>query len=198
MMQIQHNLMEAIAFQTAKEGKDYCGDSFFMTVKNDIFLCILADGLGSGKAAFEASSSVVDFVKEHLELDVETLIQECNKLLVNKRGAAVSIMKIDLRKREFIYSCVGNIRFFLYTPSGKTTYPLPVTGYLSGRPQIYRTHRFSYETNSRFLLHSDGLKLSNSKTFIQSGRPLEAIANEIERDHIRKTDDSTFILGSLL
>lgn len=197
MMQIQHYLMEAYAFQTAKEGKEYCGDSFYMKVINDTFLCVLADGLGSGKAAFDASSSVVHFVKENLEMDVETLIQECNKLLVNKRGAAVSLLKINLRKREFVYSCVGNIRFYLYTPSGKTTYPLPVTGYLSGRPQKYRTQHFSYEAGSHFLLHSDGLRLSNSKSFMQSGRPLEAIANEINRNHILKTDDSTFILGSL-
>jgi len=198
MMQIHHYLMEAYAFQTTKEGKEYCGDSFYMSVNNDIFLCVLADGLGSGKAAFEASSSVVEYVKENGEMDVDSLIYEANKLLVNKRGAAVSILKVNLQKREFIYSCVGNIRCYLYTPSGKTTYPLPVTGYLSGRPQIYRTQRFSYEANSCFLLHSDGVRLSNAKSFMRSGRPLDAIASEIERDYIQKTDDSTCILGSLL
>lgn len=198
MMQLQHYLMEAYAFQTAKEGKEYCGDSFYMSVNNNTFLCVLADGLGSGKAAFEASSSVVEYVKENQEMDVNSLIYNSNKLLVNKRGAAVSIMKINLQKRELIYSGVGNIRCYLYTPSGKTTYPLSVTGYLSGRPQTFRTQCFSYEANSRYLLHSDGVSLSNAKSFMQSGRPLDTLANEIKRDYIRKTDDCTCILGSLL
>ncbi|MBS4175499.1 PP2C family serine/threonine-protein phosphatase [Bacillus sp. FJAT-49736] len=198
MTKIEHSFIEAVAFQTAKEGKEYCGDSFYMTVYKDTFLCALADGLGSGKAAFEASSSVVDYVKENVELDVETLMQDCNRLLVDKRGAAVSLLKINLRQREFIYSCVGNIRCYLYMPSGKTAFPLPVTGYLSGRPQNYRTQTFTYEANSKFFIHSDGLKLTSSKSLMKSGLPLIAIAAEVERSHMLKTDDSTFILGSLL
>jgi phosphoserine phosphatase RsbX len=194
----QHDFVEVLAFQTAKDGKEYCGDSYYMNVEKDQFVCVLADGLGSGKFAYEASSAVIDVIKGNLDKDVDSLMHECNKILVNKRGAAVSLIKVDFQTHEFVYSCVGNIRCYLYNPSGRTTYPLPVMGYLSGKPQIFRTQCFTFDPHSKFLLHSDGLRVSNSKSLLQSGRSLEVIASEIEKQQMSKTDDSTFILGSLL
>lgn len=198
MMHFQNECIEAYAFQRAKEGKVFCGDSFYMTANNDCFLCVLSDGLGSGEYAYESSQAVISMVKSNPEEDVETLMNFSNKVLLNKRGAATAIFKADFRKKTFEYSCVGNIRFYLYTPSGKMVYPMPVSGYLSGRPQKFRTQKFPYDPQSNFLVHSDGFVREDSKQFINNSQTISVIANRLKLNQINKNDDVTFIVGSLL
>ncbi|RIW32755.1 phosphoserine phosphatase [Bacillus salacetis] len=198
MTHLVQDQIEVYAKQVAKGKNPYCGDSFFFTSTDDYFICILADGLGSGEFAYESSNAVVELVEKHHHEDVSTLIDYCNQELMHKRGAAVAIMKAYYGSNEFEYSCVGNIRFYLYSSGGKMTYPLPVTGYLSGRPQKYRTQRFTYEPQSKFLLHSDGLNITNIKSLLQNSNSLRKINDEISLRLADPTDDTTFIVGSLL
>lgn len=190
--------IEVVAHQTAKNGKAFCGDSYFFTLADDYFVCVLADGLGSGQFAYESSMAVIDAVKEHHHESVDTLMRLGNDALLQKRGAAVTIFKIYFKTRELVYSCVGNIRFFMYSPKGKLTYPLPVTGFLSGRPQVFHTQRFPYEPHSKFILYSDGYEFQGVKSLLKGLFPVQMIANEIIQHHPKTDDDATFIVGSLL
>ena len=190
--------IEVVAYQTAKNGKTFCGDSYFFTITDEYFVCVLADGLGSGEFAYEASAAVIDAVKQNHHENVETLMNFGNAALLQKRGAAVTIFKIYFHTREFVYSCVGNIRFFMYSSKGKLTYPLPVTGYLSGRPQVFHTQRFSYEPHSKFIVYSDGYEFQGVKSLLKGLFPVRMIADEIIHHFPKSDDDATFIIGSLL
>ncbi|WP_071458910.1 PP2C family serine/threonine-protein phosphatase [Bacillus massilinigeriensis] len=198
MKQRFHEQLDLFVHQTTKEGKQECGDSFYFTATDDYFICVVADGLGSGKFANESSMAVVSLVEQNHQEDVEVLMKRCNEVLAHKRGAAVSIFKVHFKTREFVYSCVGNIRFFLYSPDGKLTYPLPVTGYLSGRPQVFNTQRYFYEPDSKFLIYSDGFDIHGAKSLLKGYRPVSVIAEEIISTHQNSADDATFIVGSLL
>lgn len=198
MIQKFKDKIELYAYQTIKEGKIECGDGYYFTATDEYFVCVLADGLGSGQYAHEASAAVVAVVEEHHHEDVDTLMRHCNSVLVQKRGAAVSIFKVYFDVREFVYSCVGNIRFFLYSPNGKLTYPLPVTGYLSGKPQVFHTQRFIFEPDSKFLIYSDGFDIHGAKSLLKGYRSVAAIAEQIKGDYENSMDDATFIVGSLL
>lgn len=190
--------LELFVHQTTKAGNTECGDSYFYKATDEYFICVIADGLGSGKYANEASTAVITVVEQYHHEELDQLMDRCNKVLLQKRGAAVSVLKFYFNKNEFVYSGVGNIRFFLYSPEGKLTYPLPVTGYLSGRPQTFNTQRFTYEPESKFLIYSDGYNISGAKSLLKGYRSTEAIADEIKRNNIDGIDDATFILGSLL
>lgn len=190
--------IEVYAHQTAKEGKVLCGDSYFFTATSEYFVCVLADGLGSGQYAYEASQAVVSAVEQYHHEDVDSIMKHSNKALLQKRGAAVSVFKVYFQAREFVYSCVGNIRFFLYSSKGKLTYPLPVTGYLSGKPQVYHTQRFSFDPHSKFLIFSDGYEFQGIKALLKGLYPAKMIAEEIIANHAKSNDDATFIVGSLL
>ncbi|KAB7704815.1 SpoIIE family protein phosphatase [Bacillus aerolatus] len=197
MVYLQSEQLEICADKAAKDGKPFCGDSYYIHETDDYLICVLADGLGSGEFAFHSSYAVTKTVEENHHEPVDLLMRLSNNVLYQKRGAAVAILKIYFDKREFEYSCVGNIRFYLYSDEGKLTYPLPVTGYLSGRPQKYRTQRFSYEENCKFLLHSDGINILNVKAMMKN-RSIQQIASILEEQTLRSNDDSTFIIGSLL
>jgi len=198
MTTLINNNVHVLAHQTIKKGKRLCGDSYFFTSTDQYFICVLADGLGSGEFANEASMAVINVIEEFHDAPVEELMERCNKVLMKKRGAAVCVFKVQYESKSIIYSSVGNIRFFLYSPTGKLTYPLPVTGYLSGRPQTYHTQCFAYEANSKFLVFSDGFNIQGVKTLLKDYLPIEIIADIIITKYKNNQDDSTFILGSLL
>lgn len=193
----QNEQMEICANKVAKGGQPFCGDSYFIHATDDYFICAIADGLGSGEFAFHSSSAVTKIVEENHHEPVDHLMRLSNSVLYQKRGAAVAILKVYFHTQEFEYSCVGNIRFYLYTDKEKLTYPLPVTGYLSGRPQKYRTQRFTYETNCKFILHSDGINILNVKALLRN-RSIQQIASILEEETTRSGDDSTYVIGSLL
>ena len=199
MIKNLQNKLELLAHQTIKTGNTECGDSYFYKVTEDYFLCVLADGLGSGKYANEASEAVVEVVEQNHEKDLETLMELSNKALYHKRGAAVSILKVYFEKNEFVYSGVGNIRFILIAPDGEITYPLPVSGYLSGKPQVFNTQCYSYKPGSKFLIYSDGFEIQGVKKLLNSFKSTQIIADQLRSDlNDGKKDDATFILGSLL
>ncbi|MCM3588738.1 protein phosphatase 2C domain-containing protein [Mesobacillus maritimus] len=198
MIQNLKDKLELFVHQTTKAGNDECGDSYYYKVTDDYFICVIADGLGSGKYAHEASAAVVAEVEQYHHEDLDSLMARCNKVLYQKRGAAVSVLKVYFKEKEFVYSGVGNIRFYLYSPEGKLTYPLPVSGYLSGKPQVFHTQRFSYEPESKFLIYSDGYDIHGARNLLQKYRSTLAIAHEIKQNHINSMDDATFILGSFL
>lgn len=101
--------------------------------------------------------------------------------------------------QETLCTAVSEIYvFFMYSPNGKLTFPLPVTGYLSGRRQIYHTQRFTNEPQSKFLIFSDGYELQGIKALLNGMFSIKSIANEIKTKHTKTNDDSTFIIGSLL
>ncbi|MCR2822638.1 PP2C family serine/threonine-protein phosphatase [Lederbergia panacisoli] len=198
MIHLENEYSEVHAFQTAKESNVLCGDSFYLTLTEDYVLCVLADGLGSGKYAHEASQAVVSVVRSNPEESVNTLMDFCNKVLLKKRGAAVAIFKVDFKRKEFEYSCVGNIRFYMYPPEGKLIYPMPVTGYLSGRPQKYRTQKYAYESKSKFLIHTDGFVNVNTKNLLNSCQSIPALVAHLKVKQVNTLDDMSFIVGTLL
>lgn len=196
MNYLSSKAVEVYGFQTTKAGRELCGDAYFMKATDDNFLCVLADGLGSGEYAYYSSQAVARAVKEQSDEDVEALMKACNRALYRKRGAAVAILKVCFQTRKFVYSCVGNIRFFMVAPGGKLTYPIPITGYLSGKPQQFKTEIFDYEPGSRFVIHSDGVKERNVQSFLKKCESIERIADQLKEQQTMD-DDATFIIGSL-
>jgi len=195
---IQHNFINAFIFNAAKKGNYESGDSYHTVLTDDYFICSVADGLGSGPIARESSQVIPQILREYHHETVDQLMQRFNKLMVHKRGAAVAIFKVDFNNKTLEYSCVGNIRFYLYRKvKDEIIYPLPVMGYLSGRPQKLRTQLYTYVENDLFLIHSDGVDLRNPKSMMRRATVPEQLYNDIV-ESIQTVDDATFITGSLL
>ena len=118
--------------------------------------------------------------------------------MFQKRGAAVAIVKVDFSDKTIAYSCVGNIKFYMTRKDDdKMIYPLPVMGYLSGRPTKIRTQSYSYVPGDLFLFHSDGVVLSNPKSTMRSSSGAHDLHQTLI-ETIEHGDDATFITGSLL
>lgn len=191
------NKIEICHYQVPKKTQSVSGDSFITKQTKDYFLCGMADGLGSGELASKASKKVTSIIEENHHNDVQALMEKCNRALKMERGAAVAIFKVYFESNEFVYSCVGNISFFLYSPIGKLTYPLPVMGYLSGKPQTFHTQRFPYQKDSVFVCYTDGLKLKSIKSLLHHANGVEEIEAKLKAYEKGRDDDLTFVAGYL-
>ncbi|MBT2573138.1 SpoIIE family protein phosphatase [Bacillus sp. ISL-51] len=199
MIQVEENEhVQTLVYQLNKEGKSVCGDSFFMKANEEELVCAVADGLGSGSLANESSSAIKDIVESYADEDVESIIERCNQAMRNKRGATASILKINFIKRQLTYCSIGNVRFFLQSPSGDSFHPLPISGYLSGKPQRYKTHTSSYEKGAKFIIHTDGLDVPNIRSYLKQGQSIDDISNSLHMYTTSRKDDLTYILGQLL
>ncbi|WP_078382387.1 PP2C family serine/threonine-protein phosphatase [Sutcliffiella halmapala] len=194
--QFKHEKVQVNAYQNPKNGMYFCGDSYYVNATDEYFICVVADGLGSGEFAHDASQAVISAAKVSEKEDVSVIMKACNEAMKNKRGAAVSVLKVDYDNQEVVYSCVGNIRFFLYPPSEKLIYPLPVKGYLSGKPQIIKTHRFPFTSNMKFFVYSDGLNIPSVRKYIKDIPSANSLL-EIAAIFTAGMDDVTIISGEI-
>ena len=153
--------------------------------------------LGTDQLRVNHRQIIPTVLKEYHHESIDELLSRCNEHMVQKRGAAVAIVKVDYKQKTIQYSCVGNVRFYMLHDSDKMIYPLPVMGYLSGRPQKLKTQQYDYSKGDLFFLHSDGVILRSPKsTLKESCGPYELYQNVLQS--IEHGDDATFIAGSLL
>lgn len=69
----------------------------------------VVDGLGHGPAAAEAALRAVDAVTGASSEPVEALIQLCHRVLVDTRGVAMTLARVDFAANTVTWTGVGNV-----------------------------------------------------------------------------------------
>jgi phosphoserine phosphatase RsbX len=147
------------SYQKPKKGNDLCGDSFYVKETEDYLICAVADGLGSGKMAKEASGAATDIIDQNHHETVEGLMHLCNEGLRHTRGAVIAIVKVDYHNHTATYSGVGNIRFMISAERQRAIHPLPKVGFLAGKPEKFKVQDFKFENELTMMLYSDGMDI---------------------------------------
>ncbi|MHA6259816.1 PP2C family serine/threonine-protein phosphatase [Sporosarcina sp. CAU 1771] len=197
MGEIINEHVEAYAYQRAKHGNNESGDAYFLQSEKEYFIFAIADGLGSGPIARKSAEVIPNVLKEFHHESIDSLLNRCNVEMLRKRGAAVAIVKVDFKLKTIQYSCVGNIRFYMLQGKERMIYPLPVMGYLNGRPQKLNTQVYKYERNDLFFMHSDGVELRNPREALKESSNAYDLYQKVSST-MKDNDDATFITGSLL
>lgn len=189
--------VEAYVYNTAKHGNVESGDVYYVHAGEDYFICAIADGLGNGVVARQSAEIIPQVLAEHHHESLDELLSRCNEHMVQKRGAAVAIVRVNYKDSTIEYSCIGNVRLYILHGKEKMIYPLPVMGYLSGRPQKMNTQKYDYSIGDLFFLHSDGVELNNPKESLKQSSNAMDLYNII-KESANPGDDATFIAGCLL
>ncbi|SDN38581.1 negative regulator of sigma-B (phosphoserine phosphatase) [Psychrobacillus sp. OK028] len=198
MIDFSDDKVDLFVYQEAKSGNLESGDTYYITKTDDFMLCAIADGLGNGPVAKESADIIPEILEQYKEETLDELLLRCNDLMLQKRGAAVALVKIDYKNQTISYSCVGNVKFYMYKrATDKMIYPLPVMGYLSGRKQKTNTQTYACDKNDLFMLHSDGVVMKSPKSTIKNAANAACLYQTVYQE-IEHGDDSTFIVGSLL
>jgi anti-sigma regulatory factor (Ser/Thr protein kinase) len=140
----------------AKTGQVVCGDGWAVSQQPPHYRLLVADGLGHGLMAAEASQRAIQIFHQHVTSPLGELFNAMHRALRSTRGAVVAVAEINRTEQQVHYCGVGNIGATLLT--GQSSRSLVSLNGIVGH-QLPTLREFSYPWNPQTLLvmHSDGL-----------------------------------------
>ena len=170
-----------------------CGDNWcFADGEAGRARMIIADGLGHGPAAAEASRLAVEAFAAHKDRSLVPLMEAMHDACRPTRGAAVAVAEIDLGRETLRYVGVGNIAASILT-DGKSVNLVSMNGIVGARCEKIQEFSYPWPQSSLLVMSSDGLKSQLHLTRYTGllGKHPALIAGVLYRDCNRGTDDST-------
>ncbi|MGM0522879.1 MAG: indirect negative regulator of sigma-B activity [Bacillota bacterium] len=181
-------------YQKAKKGNYYCGDSYYYTETSDGFLCVVADGLGSGEVAKESSQAVIDTIKEHPHASGGALVKLLNQALIGKRGVVLGILRLDYREKMYSYTSIGNIGLMTIDQATLKKRNIPIPGYLGVYPRKMKEVRDTLEEGTLFAVFSDGVHAKELSHVLFQSDDVHDITDQFHDRMAHKRDDDTTLV----
>lgn len=189
------------AFGRPTEGELVSGDAYLLEETEHGWLIALADGLGHGAAAAEASEKVLAIVDAYIsehgsEVDLMDLIRSCHEGLAGTRGAVIGLCHLNLKDRIWSSLVVGNIT--LRVLSHRRLNSIPAGGIVGYKlPKIIHVAEWPYCEGDVFISHTDGVKEDYGMDFLarDEGLGVGLAAERIIEKYGSKIDDATVIIG---
>ena len=175
-------------------GETVCGDAFATAVDADGWTVIVADGLGHGPNAAQASEEAIRlFRRAERETPVD-ILAAVHAGLKHTRGGAVSVARFDGRE-TLEFAGIGNVAGAVLNGDGiKRTVSMPGTaGHAARRIQSFA---YPYPAGSSFVMCSDGIGTTWSLERLPGllGAHPSLAASVIYRDFARGRDDATVLV----
>jgi len=184
------------AVSVAMNGEPVCGDGWQILRRAESVLMIIADGLGHGIHASEASVAAIGTVDPRSHGDLPTLLRSMHDGLRHTRGAAAALAEISLRLRLVKFAGIGNISGTIHRP-GMIRHTVSLNGTLGHEARTFREYSYPWESDAMFVMHSDGLGTHwslDDYRGLQQRHPA-VIAAVLYRDFSRQRDDVTVVVG---
>jgi anti-sigma regulatory factor (Ser/Thr protein kinase) len=172
------------------KGEQVSGDTVAMKTSQSGATFMVADGLGHGILAHEASLEAGKIFSQENDVSPTRLLDCINLGLRATRGAAVAVASLDFDKRLIRYSGIGNIAGAIF--QGESSRSMISHNGIVGH-QAPRIQEFTYEwpNNGLLVMNSDGLvtnwRLNQYPGLMQKDPAL--IAAVLYRDFSRGRDD---------
>jgi anti-sigma regulatory factor (Ser/Thr protein kinase) len=184
------------AVSVAMAGEQVCGDGWQVYQRADSVLMIVADGLGHGPQASEASVAAIAAVDPRENGDLANRLRTMHDGVRHTRGVAAAIAEICLDPRLVKFAGVGNISGAVYRP-GVTRRTISLNGTLGHEARTFREYSYPWEADAMFVMHSDGLGTHWSLDQYPglTARDPAVIAAVLYRDFSRQRDDVTVVVG---
>ncbi len=183
----------AVCLPVATE--EACGDAWAVHQTRERALVLVADGLGHGPQAAEASAAAVHVFENHTKCDPAEMVKRMHTALHTTRGAAVAVAEVLWGQREVRYAGVGNISGRIY--SGDVFRGLVShNGTVGAESRKIEQTTYPWPENGLLVMHSDGLATRWDLDDYPGlrGRTPALIAGVLFRDHGRERDDSTVLV----
>ncbi|MFF8731945.1 SpoIIE family protein phosphatase [Streptomyces sp. NPDC015171] len=136
---------------------EHSGDAWSCARSGSRSTLMLADGLGHGAKAAQASSTAVDELHRVAHLPAAEILRHLHTALRPTRGAAVAVAQVDTDNGELDFAGVGNIGARLHT-AGSWQHLISHPGIVGAHyPAAVPVRRLPWRPGSLLVLHSDGL-----------------------------------------
>ena len=172
-------------------GEKVCGDAFTVATHAQGTIVCLADGLGHGPAAHEASEAACRHVRENAGAPLDALMRGIGGALSGLRGAAVSLLAIDQAAARVRFVGVGNVE--LRAAARAPIAPPNLPGIVGQRMRAPRIWEYPLAGGDVLVLFSDGI---SSRFDLAPLAPLEpkALAEAILASHGKSHDDASCVV----
>jgi anti-sigma regulatory factor (Ser/Thr protein kinase) len=179
-----------------KPSEEVCGDAWAAEQHGRRTLILVADGLGHGQGAAEASRGAARAFQENLALAPAPMIEVIHTRLRSTRGAALAVAEVDRDRREVRFSGVGNIAGTILSPEGSRKMA-SYNGTVGHEVRKIQEFNYPWPQNAVLVLHSDGLA-THWNLDPYGGLALRhpsLIAGVLYRDFNRRHDDVTVVVA---
>jgi hypothetical protein len=168
-----------------------CGDLASWWRYDDADLFVVADGLGKGKPALEASRRAIETVDSLGNRPVDELAGSIHDNLHSTRGAVVFLGRLPDGESRLQYCSIGDIKARFVGPD-YTKELFGFNGTVGFRIPEYQMETEPFESSDKLIVHTDGLN-EPPNSFYDEGffrsDPLMNTARLLHRFQ-KRTDDS--------
>lgn len=188
------------AVHVSMAGEDVCGDDWRWQASDSRLSILVADGLGHGLPAHQASALAVRLFEGIAAESPQRIITEIHTGLRPTRGAAVAALVVDLGSGVLRYCGLGNISAVILHPAGTRQSLVSQNGTAGhGAPRV-REYSYPVPPQAHIVMASDGLGTHwDLGAYPGIGtRDPSVIAGVLYRDFSRRRDDVTVVVGRSL
>jgi anti-sigma regulatory factor (Ser/Thr protein kinase) len=184
----------AICVPMARE--EVCGDGWGMVSSPDSATFLLADGLGHGINAAQASSIAGQLLVEYPALQPANFVEAAHRALRSTRGAAMAVAQLEYSRGQLSFVGIGNISACV-TDGLSRSHLVSHNGIVGHNMRKVQEFTVPFPRTSLYIMHSDGIK-THWDLSAYPGLPLRhpaLIAAIIYRDFVRDRDDASVFVA---
>ena len=156
----KENVLDVEVISTPKPPEKANGDGWSIAYYLDKVFVLVADGLGHGPDAAEASQKAIEtFDKASSTSHPEQLLTAIHSNLKNTRGAAIAVAEVNLVEQHIRFAGIGNINAMLVSP-GKNQSMVSNSGIVGQNIRTIREYLYSWKelVNPLLIMHTDGME----------------------------------------
>ena len=183
------------AVSVAMRGETICGDAWSVILNPGGAVVLVADGLGHGLLAANASREAVRVFRKRPIDGPVAVLQTVHAALRSTRGAVGAVAHLDCERRVITYAGVGNIAGVVLSDFERRNMASH-SGTLGQVVRTFAEFTYAWPENAMMVLHSDGLVTRWSLDHYPgiSAHDASLIAGVLYRDFNRGHDDATVVV----
>ena len=178
-------------------GETECGDAWRICAKQRRVSIMVADGLGHGRGAAEASATAAAVFSGVDHMAPTAALARFDSASRGTRGMALSFATIDETARCVDFSGVGNVDGRVLTDDDeKGSHLVPQNGIVGHTMPNLRGSNVPWPRGARMVMHSDGVSARwriDAYPGLMKAHPA-IMAGVIFRDFARQRDDATIVV----
>ena len=156
-------------------------------------ICVI-DALGHGEKAAEVAGLAAAVLEREPAMQSTALMRSCHERLRGTRGAAIAIGSIDRKARSLAWLAVGSVCGVLLRAGAPAASLLVRGGMVGSQFREGAPMRVGLVKGDTLVVATDGIGQRFAEGIRASLAP-QALADAIQRDYARSTDDSLVLVA---
>lgn len=132
------------------------GDAWAVHYTDESAVLLLADGLGHGLSAADASGEAVAVFRQSRDTAPVALLQQIHAALKGTRGAAIAVARLDYAQANLQFGGIGNIAGRVLS-AGSARHMVSHVGTAGHEARRFQEFSYAWPPSAAVILHSDGL-----------------------------------------